>query len=166
MRFNVLSSCAMISLRHRFMLWSFGKLYVPLIGYVKPKLHTLDDEKVVVKIPLSRRNKNHLSSMYFGALCVGADIAAGFHGLYHSKKENMTISLAFKSFQSEFIRRPESDVYFVNDMGQTIKTMLIESKAKKERINQPIKVKAYTNYPNAPEEVAQFTLTLSLKVLS
>ncbi|MCH9756158.1 MAG: DUF4442 domain-containing protein, partial [Gammaproteobacteria bacterium] len=91
----------------KWMLWSFGKLKVPLISYVRPKLLQIDDEKIVIKIPCRRRTKNHLNSMYFGALSIGADLAGGFHGLYHAKKSGLNISLAFKSFQANFIRRPE-----------------------------------------------------------
>lgn len=155
----------MPQLRYRWMLWSFGKKYVPLIAYVKPKLITLTDDEAVIKLPFIKRNKNHLNSMYFGALSVGADVAAGFHGLYHAKKSNLNVSLAFKSFEADFIKRPESDVYFVNPMGDAIKEMLAESKAKQKRINQPIHVSAYTHYPDAKEEVARFKLNLSLKVL-
>lgn len=148
------------------MLWAFGKTKVPLISYVKPKLLFINDEKIIIKLPCRRRNKNHLNSMYFGALAVGADLAGGFHGLYHAKKSGLNISLAFKSFQANFIRRPEADVYFVSQMGQTVQTMIAESKKEGHRVNRPIDVKAYVDYPDAPQEVANFSLELSLKVIS
>jgi len=55
------------------MLWLFGFFKIPLIGYVNPKLIKLTDKSMVVKIPLRRKTKNHLGSMYFGALGIGAD---------------------------------------------------------------------------------------------
>jgi hypothetical protein len=150
--------------RFKFMLWSFGKTKVPMIGYVKPKLIHINHEKIVIKLPYCRRNKNHLQSMYFGALSIGADLAGGFHGLYHAKQSRLNVSLAFKSFEAQFIRRPESDVYFVSEMGDEVKNMMTESKKTGLRVNQPIEVNAYVNYLDTPEVVAHFKLELSLKI--
>lgn len=151
--------------RFKFFLWSFGRFKVPLIGHLKPRLITLTDHVIVIKLKLNRRSKNHLNSMYFGALTVGADIAGGLYGFYHAKRANVTLSLAFKSFQAQFLRRPESDVFFVCNKGNLVKEMVMKSKKTKERINQPIEVIAYTHYEQQPEEVARFILELSLKVL-
>lgn len=152
--------------RFKLFLWVFGRFKVPLIGYLKPRLIRLTAEEIVIQLKLNRRSKNHLNSMYFGALAVGADLAGGLHAFYHAKQAQLDISLAFKSFQAQFLRRPESDVYFVCSMGQLVEQMLLESKHSGKRINKPLDVIAYTDYPNKPEEVARFTLELSLKVLS
>jgi hypothetical protein len=152
--------------RFKFFIWSFGQFKVPMIGYLKPQLVTLTEREIVIKLKLNRRSQNHLQSMYFGALAVGADLAGGLHGFYHAKLAKMKISLAFKSFQAQFIKRPESDVYFVSGSGEMVKDMIQNAKETGMRVNKPIIVKAYTNYPNQPEEVAIFTLELSLKVIS
>jgi hypothetical protein len=151
--------------RFKFFLWYFGYVKVPLIGHLRPKLLTLTDQQIVIKLALRRRSKNHLNSMYFGALAVGADIAGGLHGFYHAKRAKLKVSLAFKSFQAQFIKRPESDVYFVADSGDIVKAMLEESKQSGERMNKVIPIKAFINYPDSPELVADFTLELSLKVI-
>lgn len=148
----------------RFFMWSFGRFKVPLIGYLRPHLITLNDKDIVIKLKLNRRSKNHLHSMYFGALAIGADLAGGLHGFYHAERENVKVSLAFKSFQAQFLRRPESDVYFVSNSGEMVRDMIIESQQMKQRINKPLNVIAYTNYTQQPEEVARFVLELSLKV--
>ncbi len=151
--------------RFKFFMWSFGHFKVPLIGYLKPHLIALTDQEIVIKLKLNRRSKNHLHSMYFGALAVGADLAGGLHAFYHAERAKVAISLAFKSFQAQFLRRPESDVYFVCNMGEMVKDMIVDSQKTGQRINKPLDVTAYTNYPQQPEEVARFTLELSLKVL-
>jgi len=150
--------------RFKFFLWHFGLLKVAMIGYLKPRLIKLTDAEIVVCLPLNRRSRNHLNSMYFGALAVGADLAGGLHGFYHADKAQCNVSLAFKSFQAQFLRRPESDVYFVCTEGETVKAMIDESKTTGERINKPIHIKAYTDYPAQTEEVADFILELSLKI--
>lgn len=151
--------------RFKFFLWYFGRFKVPMIGYVHPKIITLDDHRIIIKLPLCRRNRNHLHSMYFGALSVGADIAGGMHGFYHADQMKHTVSLAFKSFQAQFLKRPESDVYFISEMGQDIKAMIETSKKTGERMNKPIRIKAFIHYDTNPEEVADFTLELSIKVI-
>lgn len=151
-------------MRFKMFIWAFSKFKVPMIGYVKPKLIKLDDNEIIIKIPLKRRTKNHLNSMYFGALAVGADLAAGFHGFYHSQKSNLKNSIAFKSFTGQFLKRPEADVYFTCTQGKEIESMVNESFKKGERINKNITVTAYIN-PEHPEEVAKFILELSIKVI-
>ena len=152
--------------RFKFFLWCFGRFQIPLIGYLRPRLISLDEQKIVVRIPLRRRSRNHLHSMYFGALAVGADLAGGMHGFYHSQLAQCKVSLAFKSFQAQFLRRPESDVYFVFDEGAAVKAMIAESKLTGERINKSLPIKAYVNYLEKPEEVAHFVLELSMKVIT
>lgn len=151
--------------RFKFFLWYFSHFQVAMIGYVRPRLMQLTEQLIVVRIPLSRRTKNHLHSMYFGALAIGADLAGGFHGFYHAELAGCKISLAFKSFEAQFLRRPESAVYFVCNQGDLVKSMIAESKDSGERINKPIEIKAFVNYLNQPQEVAKFILELSLKVL-
>jgi len=152
--------------RFKFFLWRFGRFKVPMIGSLKPKLITLNDKECVIKLALNRHSKNHLNSMYLGALTVGADLAGGLHGFYHAERAKAHVSLAFKSFQAQFLRRSESDVYFVCEMGEVVQNMIIDSQRSGQRINKPVDVTAYTNYPQQPEAVAKFTLELSLKVLS
>lgn len=151
--------------RFKFFLWFFGHFKVALIGHLKPKLIKLNDNEIIVRLPLIRRSRNHLNSMYFGALAVGADIAGGLHGFYHAELAQCKISLAFKSFQAQFLRRPESDVYFICTEGNTVKKMIEESKNSGERINKSVHIKAYTDYLTQAEEIADFTLELSVKVI-
>jgi acyl-coenzyme A thioesterase PaaI-like protein len=145
-------------------LWYFGHFKVPLIGHLKPKLIHIDEKEIIVKLPLGHRTRNHLHSMYFGALAVGADLAGGMHGFYHAKQSKVKASIVFKSFQANFIRRPETDVYFICKQGEVVKEMLREAQKTKERINKFIEIRAFVNYPVAPEEVANFNLELSIRV--
>ncbi|KTC90818.1 DUF4442 domain-containing protein [Fluoribacter dumoffii] len=152
--------------RFKFFLWKFSHFKVPMLGYLKPKLIKLTDTEIVVKLPLTRRSRNHLNSMYFGALCVGADLAGGLHGFYHAAQKQLKFSLVFKSFQAQFLRRPEADVYFICQEGTKVKAMLEESQKTRERVTQPIQIRAYTDYPGLTELVAEFVLDLSVKIRS
>jgi acyl-coenzyme A thioesterase PaaI-like protein len=142
----------------------FGHFKVPLIGHVKPKLIQIDDQKAIVRIPLKRRNKNHLNSMYFGVLAVGADLAGGLHGFYHADKAKVKASLAFKSFHADFLKRPYEAVYFVSEDGDMVADMIVQSQQEQKRINQMVRVNAYTGFEQTAEKVATFQLELSIKV--
>ena len=75
----------------RWKLFVLGLIRIPIIGFVRPKLIVVNSEQIIVSISLRRRTKNHLNSMYFGALAVGADVAAGMLAFYHTevqKKEH------------------------------------------------------------------------------
>jgi hypothetical protein len=151
-------------LRFKLFFWYFCRFKVPMIGYLKPRLIKLNEEEAVICIPLKRRSRNHLNSMYFGALAVGADLAGGLQGFYQAHLAQCKVSLVFKSFQAQFLQRPESDVYFVCTDGEAIKAMIQEAQQTKMRVNKLIRIDAYTEYPNQINKVAEFTLELSMKI--
>ena len=144
----------------------FGLSKVPLIAYVNPKIIACDDEQVVVKIKLNRRTKNHLNSMYFGALAIGADISGGFLAMQIANEKKLKISLAFKAMQADFLKRPEKDVVFNCLDGKLIEQMLLTSEQEQRRVNKDVNIIATCPDTFGAEPVATFTLTLSIKVLS
>ncbi len=79
----------------------FGLKKVPLIFYCRPSVIKLTDETTIIKIPFKRRNRNHLRSMYFGSLAVGADVAGGVLAMDLIRKSGRNVSLVFKDFKAE-----------------------------------------------------------------
>lgn len=145
----------------RWMLFLLGLVKIPLIGYLRPKLVQLDDDTVQVRIKFRRRSKNHLNSMYFGALAVGADVSGGIHAFYFSRKHDKKVSFAFKGMKAEFLKRAESDVIFECRQGKLIEQIVLESFEKQERINKVVNVEARNT---AGEAVALFEMEISVKV--
>jgi hypothetical protein len=47
---------------------ALGWWKIPLIALVRPQVVEMGDDRCVIRIPLRRRTRNHLGSMYFGAL--------------------------------------------------------------------------------------------------
>ncbi|AYV19890.1 MULTISPECIES: DUF4442 domain-containing protein [Vibrio] len=146
-----------------FYLNAFGFMKVPLIWLCRPKLLELNEEKVVINIPLRRRTKNHLNSMYFGVLAVGADVAGGFMAMNKAQKRGNKVSLAFKEVEGKFLKRPEADVQFVCSDGRLIDEMLDETIRTGERVNRPVKITAICPSLHGDEPMAEFSLVLSLK---
>jgi len=146
----------------RWNLFLLGFLKIPMLFFVRPKLILIDSTDVQVRIKLRRRTKNHLNSMYFGALTVGADVAAGIHAFYFAEKHGKKISFSFKSMHVEFVQRAETTIDFRCNQGELIEKILLESDSEKQRKNQLIEVKAIND---KHELVAKFTMELSIKVL-
>jgi len=142
-------------------LYLFGWLKIPMIAFCRPKIIAWDEQKVVIRIKRSRRTNNHLRSMYFGALMVGADLAAGMHAFAYSTTNKKKISLAFKSCNAQFLKRPETDVFFSAEAGDLVKVMIQQSEQTQERMHEKILVRISDENG---EEVALVTMELSLKV--
>ena len=142
----------------------FGWLKIPLLASVRPSVVELGDTRCVVRIPLRRWSKNHLGSMYFGALAIGADCAGGLLAMDQIKRSGKQVSLVFKSFQATFLKRPESDVYFICDGGLAIRDQVRRTLESEERITEPMAIQAAVKLPDGTfEPVAEFVLELSLK---
>ncbi|MCL9783126.1 DUF4442 domain-containing protein [Vibrio sp. S4M6] len=143
---------------------SFGFFKVPLIWLCRPKIISLDSQSVAVRMPLKRKTKNHLNSMYFGALAIGADVAGGFMAMSKSSQRGINISLAFKEVEGKFLKRAEGDVLFECSDGKLIDQMLDEAIETKQRINRNVSIIARCPNIDSDSHVAEFTLMLSVKV--
>jgi len=140
----------------------FGVTKVPMIWYCRPKVIEHNDEKIEIQIPLKRRTKNHLGSMYFGVLAVGADITGGFLAMDPIQDSGRNIALIFKDFKADFLKRPEGDVHFICKDGLAIKELVDKVTHSAERHNYKLNIEAIV--PSiSTEVVAKFELTLSLK---
>jgi acyl-coenzyme A thioesterase PaaI-like protein len=144
------------------MILKFGILKVPLIWLCRPKVVEHTDERLEVRIALRRRTKNHLGSMYFGALAVGADVTGGFLAMDPIVESGRNINLIFKDFKADFLRRPEGDVHFFCNDGLAIRELVTKAIESGERHNYKMNIEA--TVPSLSDEVvARFELTLSLK---
>lgn len=141
----------------------FGFTRIPLIWYVGAKLIEMSENRTVIFIPLSRRTKNHLGSMYFGALAIGADVTGAWLAFDRLRAGNERISVVFKDMQGEFLRRADGDVHFVCEDGLAVYEALNETVRTKQRVNVPVTVNAFVPKHSKTEPVAVFRLTLSAK---
>lgn len=147
--------------KYGMMLRLMGIFKIPMIGYVRPRLIEINDTDVVVKIRLRRRTKNHLKSMYFGVLAVGADVTAGLHAFYFCDELNVRPSFAFKAMKSEFIKRAETDVVFACNEGVAIREQVLKAIQTNERQNHWVKVTAKDLNGDV---VALFEMEISVKI--
>lgn len=141
----------------------FAWRYIPLIGFCSPKIVRMTSTSLEVTMPHSWRTKNHLGSVYFGALAIGADLAGAFLVFSKAKARGINANFAFKDVQGQFLKRPEATVHFTSDDGAVIDQMLDESLASGERINKPVTVTVTCPTLHGTDVMATFTLTLSIK---
>lgn len=140
--------------------WAFLK--IPALWFVRPSVLELSDRRVEVRIPFRRRTKNHLGSIYFGVLCIGADTAGGLIAMRRIQQTGNEVSLIFKDFQAEFLKRAEGPVHFICDEGEAVSALVDEALRTGERVTMPVHVTAVV--PSISDEpVARFVLGLSLK---
>jgi len=140
----------------------FGLTKVRLIFYCRPKVISMSEQRLEIKIKLNRRTKNHLNSMYFGVLSVGADLTCGFLAMKYIQASKSRINLIFKDYHAEFLKRAEGDVHFVCEEGIAIQNLVIAAEETGERQNLPVHIVA-TVPKISDEPVANFILTLSIK---
>jgi len=136
---------------------------IPLMFFCRPKIIKIDDQQVIVKIPFKRRVKNHVNSMYFGALAVGADLSGAYLAFHHINKTDKKIKLIFKDFHADFLKRAEGDVHFICNDGDKIKSLIDEVVSKGKRCSTTVNVNAFVPSKFEDSPVAKFMLTLSLK---
>jgi len=153
------------NVRATFALRMFGFARIPMMLYVRPSVREISSECVVVRIPLRRRTRNHVGSMYFGALGVGADCAVGALAMHLIKQQHEDIAMIFRNFSAEFHKRAEGDVDFCCSQGSEIAKLIQKVSASGERDEMLVDVIA-TVPEQGDEPVATFRLTLSMKKLA
>lgn len=145
------------------MIRMLGFWRVPMIHYCRPVVISISQTHSEIKIPLKRHTKNHLNSMYFGALAVGADITAGILAMARIRESKEKIILIFKDFHADFKLRAEGDVHFYCMDGEKIYRLVRRAIQSGERENEEIKIIA--KVPSISNRVvADFSETLSLKL--
>lgn len=142
------------------MLRLFGLAKIPLLFLVSPKVIKLTDNESWVRIPLNRITRNHLGSMYFGTLAIGADCAGGLLAVHHIRQSGAKVSFVFKDFKADFLKRPEKAVVFKCKEGKAVKALVDKALKTKARHHKTLKIDAFCD----STLVATFALTLSLKV--
>lgn len=144
-------------------LWLFCFFNIPLIFWLRPRVVALSNTEAEVVIKLNRRSRNHINSMYFGALCVGVDLVPGVLTMRLIKQKNEKMNFLFKDFQGEFLHRCEGDVHFICKEGDVIAAAIDTAIQTQERVNVSLNVIATVPTKLGHEPAGKFKLTISIK---
>jgi acyl-coenzyme A thioesterase PaaI-like protein len=138
-------------------------LKIPMFLWLGPRVLELDDEGCAIEIPFGWRSRNHLNSMYVGALCAGADLASGLNAARLIQGRFPKVRLVFADMRCEFMKRADGDVVFRSREGRRIAEAVRKADETGERVTLPIEVIATVPKKYGDEPVARFTMGLSLK---
>ena len=149
--------------RETFLMRLGAFLKIPVLNYVTPKFVEMTDAHSVLLIPLTRRTKNHVNSMYFAVLAAGADAASGFLAARHIANTKKNIVLVFKDVHGDFLKRADSDAYFTCRNGPEIAQAVEKASETGERQNVLCEIEVTCPKTQGDEIVAHFKMTLSMK---
>ncbi len=138
-------------------------LKIPMFLWLGPRVLELDDHGCAIEIPFGWRSRNHLNSMYVGALCAGADLASGLNAAKLIQERHRGVKLVFATMRCEFLKRADGDVVFRSRDGRRVAEAMREADATGERVTLPVDVVATVPRKYGDESVARFTMGLSLK---
>jgi len=139
------------------------KLKIPVLWFLGPRIVRVDQEVAEIRIPLTWRTRNHLRVMYVGALCAGADLAAGMGAARHIFGVGERIDLLFKDLHAEFLKRADGDVHFRSSQGARVAEAVALTRRTGERVTIPVEVVATVPARYGEEPVARFTMGLTMK---
>ncbi len=136
---------------------------IPLLFFCCPKVISLSPT-AKVKLPLRWITKNHYRSMYFGALCIGAELVVALPLLNELFINKRKFNFIFKDFKADFIKRAEDHVIFEFEDVKEILALLAECELTQTRLHRRFKGKAYSE--KSPDLVFMvFEITISVKPL-
>tara|TARA_Y100001970_G_C14154099_1_gene814510 strand:+ start:599 stop:1099 length:501 start_codon:yes stop_codon:yes gene_type:complete len=141
-----------------------GFFKIPLVNFVGLKMVKRDENKCTLSMPLNRKTKNHVHSVYFACMTAGADLTAGFPVILEIIRLKKNIIPIFKDMSAEFYKRAEGEIYFTSQQNKEIKEVIDKAISTGERYNIPVEVIATVPKAFGDEPVAKFILNLSLKV--
>jgi acyl-coenzyme A thioesterase PaaI-like protein len=136
---------------------------IPLVMFLGPRVVRLDEAGCTLRIPLRWRSRNHVGSMYVGAICAGAELAAGLPAARLIFGAHPKVVLVFAGIQGDFLKRADGDVHFTCTQGPEIAEAVRRADASGERVTLPVHVTCTVPSKYGDEPVARFTLGLSMK---
>lgn len=145
-------------------LWAFGLIKVPMIFTVRPRVQWIDEQGCGILVPLRRKTENHYRTMYFGAIVVGADCAAGILAMHRLPRFDKPISLLFQAVQIDFLRRPDGDLVLVSQDGARMTQSMEEAVRTGQRVSLPIYLSGFVPKQSTTQPVVRAAMTVSMKV--
>lgn len=120
-------------------------------------------DRTVIEIALRRKTKNHLNSMYFGALAIGAELVVATKAVNAIHNSSKKVDFVFKDFHVEFLKRAEGNVHFICDAGSAVEDLVNKTINSGERETQTFQGFAVVPSQHPTDPVIKFSVTLSVK---
>jgi hypothetical protein len=141
----------------------YGVLLNPLVAIVSPTVVEFGEKRTVIKVPLNYLTRNHLGTMYFGAINIGAELSIAAVAFLKIKESGLPVDFIFKDFSAKYLKRAEGDVHFIFEQNNVVAEQLSVAGASDERVNRTLTAYAIVPSQNKDEVIAEFVLTLSMR---
>lgn len=141
----------------------YGLLKIPLVLFISPRVVESTEKKFILKVPLSYRTKNHLNSMYFGALGIGAELSIAAAAVIQIAESKQKIDFVFKDFSGQYLKRADGDVHFICEEIESVRALIEEAKTNPARLERKMKGYAIVPKVSTTEPVMTYELTLSVR---
>ena len=157
----------MDSFKERFKNTAFIRAFtfwnIPLIWWIRPTALELGKNRAVIEIKLGRRTRNHLKSMYFGAIVIGSELVVAAKAVQAIVASKQKVDFVFKDFSIQCLKRADGDVHFICEQGAEVEALISKCLASQVRENRTYEGYAIVPSKSLTEKVATFTVTLSVK---
>lgn len=150
-------------LRNTLFVRAFTFWNIPLIWWIRPSVLEMGKERTIISIALNRRTRNHLKSMYFGALAIGAELVVAAKAVQAIYESGEKVDFVFKDFKAEFLKRAEGTVHFICDQGVGVEELVKKCLVTGERETQTFPGYAIVPSKDPNEKILTFEVTLSVK---
>ncbi len=152
------------------LLQTFSLLKIPLLGFMRPKVIELNAQQSIVRVKLGYMTRNHLGSMYFGALAMGAELSIGVKVFEKIQVHKAPVSFIFKDFDCRFHRRAQMDIDFCFLDIQKVDELVEKAVQSGERVEGRFEGFALEKgkdpaQASQEEKIMTYGLTLSVKKL-
>ncbi|MGH1467655.1 MAG: DUF4442 domain-containing protein [Bdellovibrionales bacterium] len=148
--------------KYHYLVKALSFFKVPLLFSTSPSVVEFSDTVSTVYLPLKRKNKNHVGSMYFGALAMGAELSVALMAIKGTQESKHKVSFIFKDFTAQFLKRADKGVYFTCEEADEAMKLVKLAEESSERVEKTLNGYAYIDV-KTKEPIFTYTLTLSLK---
>ena len=131
---------------------------------LRPKVIELSSQTSRVRLPFSFIAKNHVGSMYFGALAMGAELSVALKVVDSMQNDKVPVSFIFKDFNCQFLKRAVSDTdFYCNEVAQ-IEALIQKALSTNQRVDQQFNGYAMPSKSTSKEDqLMTYQLTISIK---
>lgn len=147
-------------------LFHFGISLTPMIRYVSPRLVEITSDRATVRIDVSRRTKNHVNSLFLGALTAGGDCVAALFPMKFMFETGHPAAPIVKSVSSEYYKKIMKYAHFTCTQGRELYEVCHAAVVSGERREITVHVMVTAPAEFGDEVVARISQVMSIKELS
>lgn len=158
---DFLKSHLMERLKFTALVNAYSLMKLPLLAFITPEFTEFSDQRCVVKVRLGYRTRNHLGSMYFGALAMGAELSIAATAIQAIQDSGQKIDFIFKDFEAQFLKRGDAAVLFICDQVAAVRELIEQAAHSPDRFEK--KFEGFARTVESEEPIMKYKLTLSVR---